>query len=177
MDTHIDLSAATGQWYACRTKARAEKQVDRLLRRAGFETYLPIVRRERQWADRKKRVGFPLFPGYTFVRSPLHEVMRVVYTPGVVTLVGGVSRPAVVRPEELEAVERFARGIEETGVEPRPVDWMLPGVEVVVTDGPFKGMRGTLVEVRGRMRVAVKIAALKIASAVQVDAALVRKVA
>ena len=69
-------------WYACRTRARAEKQVSRLLEGAGVENYLPLVELERKWADRTKRVGFPLFSGYTFARFPLKDLVEVVMTPG-----------------------------------------------------------------------------------------------
>ena len=31
------------RWYACRTRARAEKMVGKLLGQAGFEAYLPLV--------------------------------------------------------------------------------------------------------------------------------------
>jgi transcription antitermination factor NusG len=89
--------------------------VDRLLGRAGFETYLPLVERERQWADRKKKVEFPLFAGYTFARFPTERFLDVVRTPGVVTVVGGREEPTPVREEELEAVRRFTQGIRDTG--------------------------------------------------------------
>ena len=68
------------RWYACRTRARAEKKVDELLGRAGFETHLPLVVRERQWADRRKLVAFPLFPGYTFARFDLTRYLDVLTT-------------------------------------------------------------------------------------------------
>ena len=67
-------------WYACRTKARAEKKVAEVLERHSVECYLPLVERERQWADRTKRVQFPMFPGYVFARfrldEPTHGRMR-----------------------------------------------------------------------------------------------------
>lgn len=164
-------------WYACRTRARAEKQVDRLLERGGFETYLPLVEQERQWADRKKRVGFPLFPGYTFARFVLWQTLEVVSTPGVVTVVGGVACPDPVRAEELEAVRRLAQGVETTGQAPQPTDWLEPGTPIQVMEGPFKGMRGLLLEVRGGCRVAVRLSAIRMALSVELDAACLKKVA
>ncbi len=163
-------------WYACRTRARAEKQVDRLLERTGLETYLPLVERERQWADRKKRVGFPLFPGYTFARFGLGQFLEVVQTPGLVEVVGGRQRPTPVREEELEAVRRFAQGVEETGLVPEPADWLEPGTPVLVVCGPFQGMRGHLVEVRGRSRVVVRLTAIRLAVGVEMAREHVRRV-
>ncbi len=164
-------------WYACRTRGRAEKQVDRLLARAGFEAYLPLVERERQWADRRKRVGFPLFAGYTFVRFPLDRFLEVVRTPGLVAVVGGRERPTPVPEAELEAVRRFARGIQDTGRVPEPVDWLEPGTPVQVADGPFRGMWGLLLESRGGTRVAVRLSAVRLAVCVELDRRSLRKVA
>lgn len=165
------------RWYACRTRARAEKQVDRLLLRAGFEAYLPLVEQERTWADRKKRVPFPLFPGYTFVRAEPVCLGDVVRTPGLVEVVGGLAQPAPVRDEELEAVRLLTTGAAALEQAPELVDWLEPGTPVEVTDGPFRGMRGVLVQVRGTARVAVRLTAIRLAAAVELDAAVVRKVA
>jgi transcription antitermination factor NusG len=159
------------RWYACRTRARAEKQVDRLLFRRGLQSYLPLVEREQQWADRKKRVEFPLFPGYLFARFPMARFLEVVETAGLVGVVGGRARPTPVREEELEAVRRFVMGIETTGLIPEPVDWLEPGVPVQVMGGPFQGMRGTLLETRGRGRVAVRLTAIRMALSVELDRA------
>ena len=47
------------QWYVIYTKSRAEKQVNQRLLEQGIETYLPLQKIIRQWADRKKRVEVP----------------------------------------------------------------------------------------------------------------------
>lgn len=163
-------------WYACRTRARAEKRVDELLDRDGFETFLPLVERERQWADRKKTVAFPMFPGYTFARFPLAAYRDVLRTPGIVHVVSSRGRPVPVRPEELESVRRFARGIEATGRVPDPVDYLEPGTPIVVEEGPFQGMRGVLLEGRGPARVAVRLGAIRAAVSVQMDRRSLRAV-
>ena len=165
------------RWYACRTRARAEKQVDRLLDRAGLETYLPLMERERQWADRKKQVAFPLFPGYTFARFSLGDFGVVVRTVGLVAVLGGRTGPMPVREEELEAVRRFTEGIKATGQVPEALDWLEPGTPVQVIEGPFRGMRGFLVGVRGRTRVAVRLSAIRMVMSVELPLASLNRVA
>jgi transcription antitermination factor NusG len=177
VSVHLDPAWREPRWYALRTRARAEKQVDRLLGVRGVESYLPLVERERQWADRKKKVDFPLFPGYTFARFPLGRFLDVVRTPGVAEVVGGLERPTPIREEELEAVRRFTQGILDTGWVPEPVDWMEPGTPVLVAEGPFKGLRGLLLESRGRSRVAVRLSALRLAVCVDLDRTSLRRVA
>ena len=137
-------------WYACRTRARAEKKVDRLLSRMGFEVYTPLVEREQEWADRKKRVAFPMFPSYTFVRFSLGEYLDLLKTPGVVHVVGTRGKPTPLRPEEMDSVRCLVEGLQETGQVPDPVDYLEPGVPIEVKEGAFQGMRGVVLEGAGR---------------------------
>ena len=81
------MNPAQPQWYACRTRPRAEKQAGRLLKLRGVQSYVPLLERERQWSDRKKRVGFPLFAGYVFAQFSLASLHEVLSTPGIVTVV------------------------------------------------------------------------------------------
>lgn len=162
------------RWYACRTRSRAEKQVDRLFSGAGFESYLPLVELERQWADRKKRVAFPLFPGYVFARFRLGEMHEILKTPGVVTVVRVNGYPTPIREEELESVRRLVAGVNQTGVMPSPSDYLEEGQEVVVAEGPFKGMYGVLLEVKGKASVVVRLSAIRQAVRVTLDRRLVR---
>jgi transcription antitermination factor NusG len=157
------------RWYACRTKARAEKQVDRLLSGAGFGSYLPLVQLERQWADRKKKVAFPLFAGYVFARFRLGQIHEILRTPGVVTVVRVNGYPTPIREEELESVRRLVAGVNESGVMPSPSDYLEAGQEVVVMEGPFKGMRGVLLEFKGRTSVVVRLSAIRQAVRVHID--------
>ncbi|MBO4740830.1 MAG: UpxY family transcription antiterminator, partial [Bacteroidales bacterium] len=54
-------------WVTFNTKPRAEKKVNELLIRNGFEPYLPLQRSLHKWHDRKKWVETPLFNSYIFV--------------------------------------------------------------------------------------------------------------
>ena len=62
----LDSSAST-QWYAVWTRSRHEQVVREQLQRKRFEGFCP---RSAAGAaeDRKKKIDWPLFPGYCFVR-------------------------------------------------------------------------------------------------------------
>ena len=164
------------RWYACRTRARAEKQVDRRLARSGVECYLPLMEQERQRADRKKRVAFPLFPGYIFARFNLSDIHEILRTAGVVTIVRTNGYPTPLREEELDSVRVLAEGANQTGIVPSPTDYLEPGREVVVIDGPFRGMQGVLLEMRGVARVAVRLSAIRQAMSLELNRAAVRSI-
>ena len=56
------------QWYAVQTRSNFEKLVTRELSAKGIENYCPTLEELHQWADRKKAVHRPVFPGYVFAR-------------------------------------------------------------------------------------------------------------
>ena len=156
-------------WFACRTRPRAEKKAERQRDRAGIEAFLPLVYRERQWADRTKVVGFPLFPGYLFARFHLREMAAVLQLPLLSAVVATNGVPTPVRDEEIDAVRKLVDRARQTGIEPQPADFLEPGEEIVVVDGPFRGLHGVLLEHRGSTRVAVKLSAIRQAVAIELD--------
>lgn len=160
---------AAPHWFACRTRARAEKRVDHLLGRSGIATYLPLVHVDREWADRRARVALPMFPAYVFVRCMLQETDTVLRIPGVVSLADPNGYPTPIQDEELRSIRTLVSGINATGILPSTSDFLEPGEPVVVTSGPFEGMTGVLSENRGRSRVAVRITALRLATSIEVD--------
>jgi transcription antitermination factor NusG len=173
------LGAASDQnvdrrWYACYTRARAEKQVARTLEQRGIESYLPVIPRERQWKDRKKLVEFPLFPSYVFGRFRLLDVHAVLTTPGVSTIVRARGIPTAIDEEELENVRRFVRALATTGVEPEARPLVEEGQRVQVVEGPFAGVEGVVIESRGRKRVIVGISAIGQGLEIDIDTRLLK---
>ena len=130
---------------------------------------MPLYERTREWSDRKKRVEFPLFPGYVFSRFELTELVEVLTTPGLVDVVRVAGRPAPVKEEELDSVRALLRGAREAGVEPHPAQFLKPGQQVRVTSGPFCGVCGTLTQERGTSRVVVRLGTLRQAVAIEMD--------
>ena len=162
------------RWYACYTRARAEKQVAKFLEQRGIESYLPLILRERQWKDRRKVVPFPLFPSYVFGRFALPDVHAVLSTPGVSTIVRAQGQPAPIAEEELGNVRRFAQAIASTGIEPEARPLLQGGQRVRISEGPFEGVEGLVIESRGRKRVLVGITAIGQGLEIDIDTRLLK---
>lgn len=174
---HYPLELVRGpHWFALRTRSRAEKKTDSVLRAAGVESFAAVADMERTWADRTRRVGMPLFPGYIFVRIALRDVNSVLQWPGAVDLVRDCGVPKPLRDEEMDAVFCLVRGVSETGQLPDQAEYPAAGDLVRVTGGPFQGMEGILVEERGTKYVAVRLEAIRQARAVQVARELLARV-
>lgn len=54
-------------WHVLYVKSRWEKKVHESLQDMSLESFLPQVKKVRQWSDRKKTILTPLFPSYVFV--------------------------------------------------------------------------------------------------------------
>ena len=145
-------------WYALYTRGRHEKRVDASLRDRGFEAYLPLVPRLRQWHDRKKLVEFPMFPSYVFARASLEELRTALSIPGVSTVLRFNGRPVAVPSDEIDNVRRFAAALAAAGgVDAEAGPLIEKGTPVSVISGPFEGVRGVVVERRGVDRALIQI--------------------
>ncbi|MGH7466909.1 MAG: UpxY family transcription antiterminator [Longimicrobiales bacterium] len=169
-------AVAPARWHACRTRARAEKQVARLLVQRGVESYLPLVARQRQWKDRQKLVQFPMFAGYVFGRFTMSDVHAVLSTPGVSTIVKTNGQLAAIAEEELNNVRRFAAALAGTGLEGELRPLLPQGERVRVREGPFEGVEGVVMASRRRRRVLVGIAALGQGLEIDIDVRLLSPV-
>lgn len=162
----LDLDA-TPKWYAVCTRSNHEKCAAAQLEHRSIEHFLPLYETVRRWKDRRKRLEFPLFPGYLFVRIPLQERLRVLLTPGVVRLVGFGNRAAPLPDEEIEAL----RNVLVHGVHSEPHPYLSVGRRVRITRGALAGMAGVLIRKKGRVRLVLSIDLIRQSAMIEVDSA------
>jgi transcription antitermination factor NusG len=153
-------------WYALRTRSRHEKRVREQLEARGIEPFLPLVDRWRQWKDRRKRVAFPLFPGYCFARFPLSQRATVLTTQGVVQILGNQDGPVPVPEAEVEAVRRLV----ESTLPYDPHPYLTEGMQVEVIRGPLAGVRGLLLRKGARARMVIGVSLIHQGASVELDA-------
>jgi transcription antitermination factor NusG len=153
-------------WYALRTRSRHEKRVREQLEARGIEPFLPLVDRWRQWKDRRKRVAFPLFPGYCFARFPLSLRVAVLATQGVVQILGNSDGPVPVPESEIEAVRRLV----ESTLPYDPHPYLKEGMQVEVIRGPLAGVRGQLLRKGARARLVIGVSLILQGASVELDA-------
>ncbi|MBI4589285.1 MAG: UpxY family transcription antiterminator [Candidatus Rokubacteria bacterium] len=156
------------RWYALRTRSRHEKRVrDQLEGRAGVEVFLPLWERWSRWKDRKKKVQFPLFSGYCFVRFQYADRLRVLKAFGVVGLVGINGQPEPIPEAEIDAV----RALVGTSLRYDPHPFFTEGMEVEVVRGPLEGVRGRLIRKDRSARLVLSVTLIRQSAAVEIDAA------
>lgn len=159
-------------WHVLYTRHQHEKTVNRILEGQGIETLLPLRLAANKWRDRTKLIQMPLFPCYVFFRAGIDSCLQVLKTPGVHMIVPGCSGPAIVPPEEIEAVRRLTESCEF--VEPFP--YLKNGDRVRVKSGALEGVEGFLVRKKNFYRLVVSVEILGKSAATEIDAFSVERV-
>jgi transcription antitermination factor NusG len=104
-------------WHVIYTRPRSEKKVAQNLARRNIESYCAVNKSVHQWADRKKTIYQPLFDNYVFVHIYESEQKIVKQTDGVLNFVYWLGQPAVVKIEEIEAMQNFLQEHEDVRLE------------------------------------------------------------
>lgn len=152
------------KWYVVYTKPRWEKKVSQKLEEKGLANYCPLNKAVRQWSDRKKVVYEPLFKGYVFVYVGDAEKVAVRQIDGIVNFVYWNGKPAVVRPEEIETIQRFLNEFEDVSVESNELDIHQ---RVVVKKGLLVNYQGIILELLGnKVKVLIESMGVKLSATV-----------
>src|ERR1700761_4143175 len=134
-------------WYAIYTRPRWEKKVVRQLEEKEIEHYCPLVKVERQWSDRRKTILEPLFSGYVFVRVNEKDTAPVRKLDGCINFVYWLSKPALIRDEEIDAIRQFLLDHKRVQLEKTRVNL---DDRVKIINGPFSEKEGTVVGIKNR---------------------------
>ncbi|HXB07450.1 MAG TPA: UpxY family transcription antiterminator [Puia sp.] len=129
----------SAKWYTLYTKPRWEKKVADVLSSKNIENYCPVNRVYRQWSDRKKMVNVPLFTGYVFVKTDEKSHLAVRSTTGVINFVYWLTKPAVIREEEIALIKKFLNEFENVQLERVAIE---NNDTVRVTGGVLTGLEG-----------------------------------
>jgi transcriptional antiterminator NusG len=169
-----DTILLTPQWYALYTRSRFEKKMLTALTDRNVEVFLPMREVLSRWKDRKKKIWLPLFPGYLFVNhvNTPENRFRILNLPGAVRFVGFEGRADPVPDDQVLAIRRFL----ESSLSIDPYPYIQVGTRVEVTTGPLKGVRGMLMEKRGKFRFVLQVDLIRQAVSVEIDASDVQPV-
>ena len=152
------------KWIAVYTKSRHEKVVIQELENKNIEAYCPIFKERRQWSDRKRWVEFPLFRSYVFAKIELKNSLFVLQAMGVHHIIKFQGNISIIPDEIIQNIKSMING----GFTIEQVKYFVKGDEVIVVDGPLKGMEGIVVNIKNENKLVLKVAAIQQAIAVQI---------
>ena len=141
-------------WMAVWTRSHHEMTVHDHLSALSVEVYLPLLQLESRRRDRRATIEIPAFPGYLFARLPVSEAYVVKSVRGVVGILGSSPQEySLVPDEQIEAVRRLI----ESRLRVDPFPYLKIGTRVRVKCGPLRGLEGTLVKKRSRLRLVIDV--------------------
>jgi transcription antitermination factor NusG len=158
------------RWYALWTRSRHEQVVREQLQQKSIEAFLPTVTKWSRWKDRKKKIDWPLFPGYCFARFNAIERLPVLKCAGVVSIISFEGEPAPIPDLEIDGIRQLVES--DLAYDPCPL--IREGEMVEVKSGPLKGVVGRLVRKSEKARLVLSVDLIGQAVSVEVDAADVR---
>ena len=71
---------------------------------SSIDAFLPTIPRWSRWKDRKKKIDWPLFPGYCFARFDLDDALPILKCTGVVNIISFDGKPAPIPESELDSI-------------------------------------------------------------------------
>ena len=169
-----DPAAETkSNWYAVTTRSRHEKVVAEQLWQKEIECFLPLRDVLSKWKDRRKKVRFPLFPGYLFVNVQMRDQrLDILKVHSVATIVGLNGHPLPIPAEQIDSVKRLV--FSTLPYDPYP--YIVEGDRVEITRGALKGLQGILLEKKGLYRFILSVDLIQQAIACEVDSCDVEKI-
>jgi transcriptional antiterminator NusG len=162
------MSNDFARWYALHTRSHFEQKVYDGLRGKAIEAFLPRIEVVSRRKDRRKLILVPLLPGYVFVRSKLQpeEHLQILKTVGIVRMVGFRGEPIPAREEEISSLMI----LDGTNRTVRNRDYMKKGDQVMIMEGPLKGLIGYYLRHKGQSdRVVVSVELLRRSLEVEIE--------
>lgn len=159
-------------WYGLRVSSQHERKLAELLKSKEIEAFVPVRQEKHRWSDRIKKVDQVLTPQIIFVRNSMANKNAVFVTRDVKSYVyaPGENKPSPIPDAKMED---FIRLIDAN----YDFKMTLPllGDDVMVLEGPLKGLVGQLVKIDGDQQLIIKLNDA-FGAAVKVDPLSVNKV-
>jgi len=164
-----DNPSSLKAWYVIYTRSRSEKKVHDDLILKDIECFLPLQKKLRKWKDRKKWVETPLISGYCFVHISNKEYDTVLQTNNVVCYITFEGKAAIIPTKQIEYLKQMLHQYDfDVTVSKENFN---PGEKVEIIAGPLIGLRGELVELKGKNRFKLRIDHINSSFLIEVTAA------
>ena len=157
-------------WFALGPRSRHEQVVREQLEQKQVEVFLPTVTKWSRWKDRKKKIDWPLFPGYCFARFDPRDRLPILKCMGVVSIISFEGEPAPIPELEINGIRQLVES--DLAFDPCPM--IREGMMVEVVHGPLKGVVGRLMRKNEKARLVLSVDLIGQAVSVEVDAADVK---
>jgi len=142
-------------WYLMYTRPRHEKKVKELLEDLKMDCFLPVTKKVAVYRSSKKTVVVPLFPSYIFVYlrdlADYYNGMQVDSVLNYVKVGKAIARVDESIVENIKVVTEKALEVDVSG------GYFYPGQQVVIHEGPLKGLSCEIVQLSEKKKILVRV--------------------
>jgi transcription antitermination factor NusG len=153
------------QWFALAVKPRYDKAVCRTLEGKGFETFLPLYKKQHSYAARFKESELPLFPGYVFCRFNVLTRMPILTTPGVTQILGTGNTPIPLSETEIVSLRTAIKA----GLPLQPFPFLQVGQRVRIEEGVLTDVVGIIIRFKQSLRLVLSVTLLQRSVLLEID--------
>jgi len=165
------LSPTEKKWFAIYTKYRAEKFVVEQLQKKEIEAYVPLLQRTKKYDRKIKTYEIPLINSYAFVCISKDEYVKVLETQHVIHFVKQRQNLISIPQREMELMKRIVGEKFQVSLYENA---FCEGKKVEVISGSLTGLKGILLEVRGKKSVVVELDQIGYQLQLEIDVNLLR---
>jgi transcription antitermination factor NusG len=141
---HCSMNTSSN-WFVIYTKSRQEKVLATQLLEAGYEVFLPLLKKVSQWSDRKKLIEVPMFNSYIFIKGVNDKSLFIDFKSFVCFLTFS-GKPAIVWQHEIDVLKTIIKHGYDVS-EASDLKELKTGSKVMVIAGPLKGLSGELLSI------------------------------
>lgn len=145
------------RWYPIYTRSRAEKSTQEALSKKNIITYLPLIKVQKQWSDRKKIIEEPLLKSYLFIYISEKEYNEVLMTYGVSKFIYFSGKIAAIPNQQIQDLKLLLANESELEVLTHEIN---PGEKILIKAGPFKGLIAELVSLKNGKSIVLRLESL-----------------
>jgi transcription antitermination factor NusG len=153
------------EWFALAVKPRCSKAVARILEMKGYETLLPLYRKQHDYPTRSRSADLPLFPGYLFCRFDVRNRLPILITPGVTQILGIGNAPAPLCESEIFSLQTAMNA--HLSIQPFP--FFQTGQKVRISKGVLAGVEGIIMTSKQCLRLVISITLLQRSVLLEID--------
>jgi transcription antitermination factor NusG len=153
------------QWFAIAVKPRHDKAVARALANKGFETLLPLYKKQHRYANRRTETELPLFPGYVFCCFNILTRLPILTTPGVTHILGTGNTPIPLPENEIVSLQTAINA----DVPLQPFPFLQVGQRVRIEEGVLAGVVGIVIRFKQSLRLVLSVTLLQRSILLEID--------
>ena len=161
-------------WYAMYTRFKSEKIAQAYYSKTGIEAYVPTIRKTKRYTRKIKHYNIPLISCYVFVKISCDEKVKALKNPYVIHFLKIGSESATIPDSEIQILRKIAGEINE--VEVMTAEQYNLGDEVEVIGGNLTGLKGRIIEHKGKKDLLIELSHIGIQLKIQIDSAQLRRI-